>query len=109
MRFMTSVWRQKGTRRNDSRRVIMKFQNSVNGYEETRSVPWLWALLFGPLYFMAIGRWSSAFFWIIVAVIMGFLLGPLAMPGWIILDLWYAIFAGSIVRRSYLSRGWYEI
>lgn len=35
----------------------MRFQHPVNGYVEHCSVPFLWALIFGPLYFVLKGIW----------------------------------------------------
>lgn len=42
----------------------MRFRNTHNGYEEGASVPFLWTLLFGALYFIYKGIWRHAIFFI---------------------------------------------
>lgn len=76
----------------------MIFENQQNGYQETANSPFLWCLLFGVLYFAVKGIWRHA---LIAAVAAIFTAGV----SWLI----YPFFAGSIVRASYLRKGWVQI
>jgi hypothetical protein len=87
----------------------MQFKNIENGYVETKSVPWLWALLFGGLYFIVCGIWAPI---LIQAIIAGFLysiMGPPATLIMVLVAIIYAAIAPSLVRNSYLRKGWIEI
>jgi hypothetical protein len=44
----------------------MQFENPANGYVETCRVPFLWALIFGPLYFVLKGVWRHVILYFIV-------------------------------------------
>ncbi|NIJ07216.1 asparagine N-glycosylation enzyme membrane subunit Stt3 [Sphingomonas vulcanisoli] len=44
----------------------MRFQHPVNGYVENCSAPFLWALCFGPLYFVLKGIWRHAVLYFVV-------------------------------------------
>jgi hypothetical protein len=65
---------------------------------ERNSVPFLWCLLFGPIYFAAKGVWLHA----VIA-----LLAALATMGlsWLI----YPFFAKGIVYKAYARRGWQQV
>jgi hypothetical protein len=75
----------------------MTFVNPENGYSETAHCPWLWCLLFGPLYLLAKGCYGWAIIAFIAAVsTAGF--SHLVMP----------FFAGAIVRRRFYRAGWLD-
>jgi hypothetical protein len=76
----------------------MHFKNPANGYVESSSVPFLWCLLFGALYFAVKGVWAHFFIYIVAALCTCFL----SM-------LVYPFFAASIVRTSYARRGWQPV
>lgn len=76
------------------------FKNPTNGYVEkgTTGWSWLWALLFGPFYFVYKGVWGHA--------LINFFLGPMTLGiVWIV----YAFFAAGIVRKNYRQRGWIQV
>lgn len=76
-----------------------KFKNPSNDYvEEASSLAWLWALLFGPLYFGIKGVWPHAFGSLILALLT-----------FGISHFVYCGFANSIIRKSYLRKGWIEM
>lgn len=87
----------------------MKFKNPENNFIESRTLPALWALLFGGLYFVVCGAWGHVVVWVIVAIMIGSLMGPMAVPFWIILNVVYAVMAPSVVKQQYLRRGWIEV
>jgi hypothetical protein len=73
----------------------MYFRNPSNGYIEHVSVPFLWTMLFGPLYFAVRGVWGHA--------IISFFLAVLTVGlSW----LFYPFAARSIMETSYLRKGW---
>lgn len=74
------------------------FRNPTNDYVEkaTTRWTWLWALLFGPFYFLYKGIWSHA--------IINFIFWPL-----IVVWIGYAIFASDLVKKSYRQRGWIQV
>tara|TARA_B100000886_G_C20161534_1_gene382276 strand:- start:201 stop:440 length:240 start_codon:yes stop_codon:yes gene_type:complete len=78
----------------------MIFKNPHNGYIEDSATPlsWLWVLLFGPLYWVVRGVWSHAIAHFILAL---FTFG--------IAHLIYPFFTYSILRKSYLKKGWIEV
>jgi hypothetical protein len=53
-------------------------------FDESTSLSWLWAFLFGPLYFLAHGFWQRALLVLILnLMIIGFIVAPfLAYPAW---------------------------
>ena len=57
----------------------MRFTNPKNGYTEDKSVPWLWVLLFGPIYFLASGMFAAAILWVLLLVGAAVLLGEPAL------------------------------
>jgi peptidoglycan biosynthesis protein MviN/MurJ (putative lipid II flippase) len=73
----------------------MYFQNRSNGYIEQVSLPFLWTLLFGPLYFASRGVWTHA----IVSFFLAFMTIGIS---W----LFYPFFASQILETSYLRKGW---
>ena len=84
----------------------MEFRNPVNGHVETKSSPWLWTLLFGGFYFIASGLWAHVVIWLILAVGLFAVAGPLAFLFMVPVQLAYAAFAADIVSSSYLKKGW---
>ena len=73
-----------------------KFKNPSNDYvEEAPSLAWLWALLFGPLYFAIKGVWPHALGSLVLAIV------TFGISHFI-----YFFFANSIIRKSYLKKGW---
>jgi hypothetical protein len=84
----------------------MQFKNPQNDYVETSSVPLLWALLFGPLYFVFKGAYRHFVIFALLAIPISIFIHPvLVMFIWIV----YAFLAPSIIQSSYLRRGWVEI
>lgn len=75
--------------------MYMKFQNPSNGYIEETKDQWVWALLFGPFYFLYKGIW--------VHFIMGLVLGFFTYG---ISILFYAYYAENLVYEHYMSKGW---
>ena len=76
----------------------MKFKNLQNDYIEESSIPFLWTLLFGFLYFAYKRIWSHCLISFILA-------GLTAGFSWLI----YPFFAKAIVRKSFLRTGWVEL
>lgn len=77
----------------------MTFKNPANDYEvEVNNLAILWAILFGPLYFIVHSVWSHFFISLVLAVLtMG-----LSVP-------FYALAAPQIVRNKYMSNGWVAV
>lgn len=73
----------------------MKFRNPANGYEEEPKLVFLWALLFGALYFAAMRCWTHA----LISAFLAILTGGIS---WFI----YPFFAKDIVKTQYLRNGW---
>jgi hypothetical protein len=73
----------------------MHFKNPANGYIESSSVPFLWCLLFGALYFAVKGIWAHVF----IYIVLGCCTVGVSM-------LIYPFFAKSIVHKAYARRGW---
>jgi hypothetical protein len=69
-----------------------------NGYQEKANFCGLWCLLFGVIYFAVKGVWTHVF----VGLILAFLTCGIS---WLI----YPFFAGKIVRKSYLKKGWRQL
>lgn len=57
----------------------MRFENPANGYVETLSAPFLWALIFGPLYFLIKGVWRHVILYFIVNGVLLSVAGGLAV------------------------------
>jgi hypothetical protein len=76
----------------------LRFRNPANGYEEDVGSPWLWCLLFGPIYFAAKGVLTHALASLVLAVISHGI-------SWIL----YPFFARRIVEKHYLRNGWVPV
>ena len=76
----------------------LEFMNEANGARIRSNYQWLWALLFGPFFFVYHGVWTHAF----IGIALGFMTGGLS---WIFV---YPFFAGRIIRNHYLNLGWRE-
>lgn len=76
----------------------MRFKNINNNYVEECSVPWMWSLFFGSLYFAFKGVWSHT----LISIILAFVTFGLS---WLI----YPFFAKGIIRKKYLRDGWIEL
>ena len=87
----------------------MQFKNKENGFVETKSLPWLWTLLFGGLYFVFCGAWAHVFIWLVLAALLFGSMGPPATLLMAIVNVIYAVAAGSIIRSLYLRKGWVEV
>lgn len=75
----------------------MRFKNPSNGHVAHVRHAFLWCLLFGCFYFIKHDAWGSAFIALAVAIFT-------AGVGWLI----YPFFAKSIIRNSYLRKGWVQ-
>ena len=77
----------------------MQLENPSNGYRETVSrFTWLWALIFGALYFAYKGIWRH----FVIGLILGVCTAGIS---WLI----YPFFAKGIVVKSYQKQGWREV
>lgn len=76
----------------------MQFIHPSNNYIEKTSAPFLWCLLFGPLYFLSKGAIGHAVISFIVAICTAGL-------SWFV----YPFFAAGAIRKAYLRSGWTEI
>ena len=73
-----------------------KFKNKANGHtEQISGLTWLWALLFGSIYFAVKGVWKHA--------VVSFILALCTMG---ISLLIYPFFAKGMMRNYYLHNGW---
>lgn len=83
------------------------FEHPANGYAEAVGAASIaWALLFGWLYWIAVGLWQHA---LVQALVVGAAVGVagpfgalVAAPMW----LGYAIAAPTLRRKQYLRAGW---
>jgi hypothetical protein len=82
----------------------MKFKNPQNDYVEESWCPWLYALLFCPLYFLFKGIYRHFFLSLIVILVTSWTI-VVPVLTWIV----YAFAAPSIVAESYLRKGWVEV
>ena len=78
--------------------MAIHFKNPANGYIESSSVPFLWCLLFGSLYFAVKGVWAHVFISFVLACCTFGL-------SWLL----YPFFARGIVFKSYARRGWVQV
>ncbi|MDT8856526.1 DUF2628 domain-containing protein [Paracoccaceae bacterium Fryx2] len=55
-----------------------------DSFNESTGLTWLWALVFGPIYFAVHGFWSrAALIFVLNFLIIGFLIAPfIAYPAW---------------------------
>ena len=79
--------------------MVNAFKNPVNGYVEIiHPRTWFYCLMFGPIYFGYKGIWTHVF--------ISFVLIPITFGmAWFA----YPLFAYSIIKKSYLQKGWIEI
>lgn len=87
----------------------MKFRNPVNGHIEEKSLPALWVLLFGALYFLVSGIWIHALIMLVVAISLYAAMGAPATILVILMNLIYCAFASTIVESYYLRKGWEKV
>ncbi len=87
----------------------MKFRNPANNHEEAPSTPWLWTILFGGLYYIAKGLVAPLIIWFVIVIFLYYLFGEPATLFVIILNFIMATLSGSLIRSSYLRKGWQEI
>lgn len=87
----------------------MRFKNPENGYVEEKSVPWLWALLFSGLYFIANGLWGQTIIWFAIASLLVVSMGPPGLLLVAIVNIIYAFLATKLIRGAYLRKGWDEV
>ena len=76
---------------------MLQFAHPMNDHVVKVRAPWLWTLLFGPLYLAFHEAWGPA---LISFVVMCATVGL----SWIV----YPFFARAIVRNAYLRKGWQE-
>jgi VIT1/CCC1 family predicted Fe2+/Mn2+ transporter len=78
----------------------MPFKNPSNGYIEDYSSfgAFFLTLLFGPIYLAVKGVWTH----VVASVFLALLTAGIS---WLI----YPFFAPSIIRKSYLRKGWIEV
>jgi hypothetical protein len=76
----------------------MTAYENQHGYVETFTAPWLWTLLFGPLYFIYKGIWTHA----VAALIL-----VLVTAG--ISHLFYPFFARAALEAHYERNGWRKV
>ena len=76
---------------------MLSFKNSA-GETKSHSVPWLWTLLWAPIYFAVKGVWLHA----IISLI-------LASFSFALTNIIYAFFAARILRKHYTDKGWEEV
>ncbi|WP_176593505.1 hypothetical protein [Sphingobium sp. EM0848] len=103
----------------------MRFQNQMNGYVEVCSAPFLWALLFGPLYFVIKGVWRHVILYFIINSVLIYtafwsgwagndpgrtpIVTAVAIAGAILPFLIYPFIARDIIRYHFLRQGWVEL
>jgi len=85
------------------------FSNPANGYIEraTTSWTWLWALLFGPFFFLYKGAWPHALVLLVPAFLEPFQRGAGAGL-YFLMCIAYSVMASRVVRKTYLRKGWTE-
>lgn len=61
-----------------------KIEQLADSFNESTGLTWLWAFLFGPIYFAVHGFWSrAALILVLNFIIIGFLVSPfIAYPAW---------------------------
>lgn len=74
----------------------MRFENPANGYVETCTAPFLWALIFGPLYFVLKGVWRHVVLYFVVNSILLSVAGVLAFG---------SFYAANFAAQSYNTTG----
>lgn len=63
---------------------LAEFDKLTDVYNESTRLSWLWAFLFGPIYFAVFGFWGrAAIILLLNFVIIGFIIAPfMAYPAW---------------------------
>lgn len=85
----------------------MVFENPANGHrEEISELSWLWVLLFGALYLVVKGLVLHAVVWFVVGAIAIMVFGPAGVLVVAAMSVIYAISVQSLLRSSYLRKGW---
>lgn len=85
------------------------FEHPQNGHRERVSrLGHLWALLFGPFYFVIKGAWKHVGILLLVFA-FGFIFGDTGSLIIMITWLGYAVAAPWVVADNYRRRGWHEI
>ena len=88
----------------------MRFKIPANNYEETITVPFLWAFLFGFVYFAIKGVWIHAIVHLVLVIVAFNVTFPLLLGlGAPVVWLLYALLARRILRSHFLRRGWVEV
>lgn len=87
----------------------MKFKNPTNGHIEEKSSPWLWTIFFSGFYFLLCGLWAPTIIWFVIAVLLYSALGGAATLLMAVVNIVFAFFANSMIRGSYLRKGWVEV
>lgn len=87
----------------------MKFKNPENNHIESISAPWLWSLLFGPIYLLVSGLWAMAIVWFVLAVLSLALFGAPGIVVILVINLVNAILVSGMIKGAYLRKGWKEI
>ncbi|MFO0271347.1 MAG: DUF2628 domain-containing protein [Gemmatimonadota bacterium] len=83
------------------------YEHPLNGYrEEVTRWAMLWALLFGPLYFIAKGAYGLAFLIFLIAIVIAV---PTAGVGPFIVHVIVVFATPSLLDRSYMRRGWRRV
>ncbi|MCB2095730.1 MAG: DUF2628 domain-containing protein [Rhodobacteraceae bacterium] len=61
-----------------------KIDELADSFDESTGLTWLWAFLFGPIYFAVHGFWSrAALILVLNFIIIGFFVAPfIAYPAW---------------------------
>ena len=73
-----------------------KFKNKANGHiEEISPISWLWAFLFGSIYWAVKGIWKHA----VVSLVLALCTFGISL-------FIYPFFTKSILRNYYLHNGW---
>jgi hypothetical protein len=76
------------------------FQNPANGYvaKAVGEAPALWTLLLGPVFLGYKGLWGHAALAFVLAV-------PTLFISWLV----YPFLVATLLRRSYVERGWHPV
>lgn len=63
---------------------LAAFDKVIAQHDESTRLSWLWAFIFGPIYFAVYGFWGRAFILLILnMMIIGFFIAPfMVYPAW---------------------------
>lgn len=86
------------------------FQNPSNGYIEmaTSRWTWLWALLFGPFFFLYKGAWVEVIVYLLTPFVPSDNL-LISISAYLLVWIGYAFAARSLLNLRYHRRGWIEL